>query len=133
MRSRVSAGLGVLGLGLLAVPSALADTAVLRGMRPVGLTAPPLTVMPHADMIERVAEQMGLGAVKVEWIAQGKTSPTEALAAGQADLAAAEVTSFVIAADTSAGTPGEVRALAALAERPYVLVARKDGINTIRD
>jgi NitT/TauT family transport system substrate-binding protein len=134
MRSRVSAGFGVLGLGLLlALPSALADTAVLRVMRPVDLTALPLIVMQHEHMIERVAEQMGLGAVKVEWITQGKTSPIEALAAGQADLAAAEVTSFVIAADTSAGTPGEVRALAALAERPYVLVSRKDGINTIRD
>ena len=134
MRSRWSAGLGAVWFGLiLAVPPALGETAALRVMRPADLTALPLLVMQHEHMIERVAEQMGLGAVKVEWITQGKTGPIEALAAGQTDLTAAEIAPFVIAADNTAGTPGEVRGLAALAERPYVLVARKAGIATIRD
>lgn len=134
MRSRWMAGLGALSLGLVATAmSALAETATLRIMRPVDLIALPLLVMQHENMIERVAEQMGLGAVKVEWIAQGKVNAADALAAGQADLAAADIGPFLIVADSTPGTPGEVRALAALTERPYVLVARKAGINTIRD
>src|SRR5437764_8164421 len=120
MRSRWSAGFGAFWFGLImAVPPALGETAALRVMRPADLTALPLLVMQHEHMIERVAEQMGLGAVKVEWITQGKTGPIEALAAGQTDLAAAEIAPFVIAADNTAGTPGEVRGLPALAERPY--------------
>jgi sulfonate transport system substrate-binding protein len=134
MRSRWIAGLGALWLGLgMAAPPAWAETSTLRVMRPVDLTALPLLVMQHEHMIERVAEQMGLGAIRVEWIAQGKTNPAEALAGGQADLAAADVGSFLVAADGSAGISGEVRALAALTERPYVLVARKPSIATIRD
>ncbi|HEX6442567.1 MAG TPA: ABC transporter substrate-binding protein [Stellaceae bacterium] len=134
MRSRWTAGVGALWLGLVAaIPSAAAETATLRVMRAVDLIALPLLVMQHENMIERVAEQMGLGAVKVEWVAQGKTNPAEALAAGQADLAAAAIGTFLVAADSTTGSSGEVRALAALTERPYVLVARKAGIATIRD
>lgn len=134
MRSRWMAGVGAVWLGLATTTnSASAETAMLRVMRPVDLIALPLLVMQHEHMIERVAEQMGLGSVKIEWVAQGKTNPAEVLAAGQADLAPAEVGAFLVAADSTAGTPGEVRALAALTERPYVLVARKAGVNTIRD
>jgi len=134
MQSGWIAGLGALWLGLgMVVPPAWAETSTLRVTRPVDLSALPLLVMQHEHMIERVAEQMGLGAVKVEWVAQGKINPADALAAGQADLAAAEVGPFLLAADGTVGTPGEVRALAALTERPYVLVARKPGIATIRD
>jgi len=135
MRCRWSAGVGALSLGLVVAvnPAASAETAALRIARPVDLVALPLIVMQHEHLIERVAEQMGLGAVKIDWINPGKTAPIDALSAGQAELAATDVASFVIAADNTAGTPGEVRALAALTERPYVLVARKAGVNTIRD
>ncbi len=134
MRCRWGAGVGALSLGLMAaVQPAAAETDALRVLRPVDLIALPLIIMQHEHLIERVAEQMGLGAVKVEWVAPGKPSPIEALGTGQADLAATDIAAFVTAADSTAGTPGEVRALAALAERPYVLVARKAGIKTIRD
>jgi NitT/TauT family transport system substrate-binding protein len=134
MRCRWSAGLGVLSLAVMAMTQpASAETTTVRVLRPMDLGALPLIVMQHEHMIERVAEQMGLGAVKVEWVAQGKTMPLEGLAAGQTDLAAADIASLVTAADSSAGSPGEVKALAALTQRPYVLVARKAGIGTIRD
>jgi NitT/TauT family transport system substrate-binding protein len=134
MRYRWSAGFGALWLGLIvAVHPAAGESTALRMMRPLDLSALPLVVMQHEHMIERVAEQMGLGAVTVEWMAPGKAGPIEALAAGQVDLAATEIAPFIVAADNAAGTPGELRALGALVERPYVLVARKTGINTIRD
>jgi len=133
LRCRWSPALGALWLGLLAGQPAAGETLSLRIMRPMDLTALPLIVMQHEHMIERVAEQMGLGAVTVEWIAPGKAGPIAALASGQADLAATEIAPFVLGADSAAGTPGELRALGALVERPYVLVARKAGLNTIRD
>lgn len=134
MGCRWSAGLGALSLGLVAaVPPASAEDAAVRVLRPIDLVSLPLIVMQHEHMIERVAEQMGLGAVTIQWIAPSKTAPIETLAAGQTDLAATDIASFVTTADNTAGTPGEVRALAALTERPYVLLARKAALSTIRD
>ena len=134
LRCRWSAALGALWLGLcLAAQPAAGETTALRILRPVDLSALPLIVMQHENMIERVAEQMGLGAVTIEWVTPGKAGPAEALAAGQADLAAIEIAPFVAAADGPVGTSGELRGLGALVDRPYVLVARKPGINTIRD
>src|SRR3954447_8819884 len=134
MRYRWSAGFGALWLGLIvAVQPAAGERTAPRVMRPLDLSALPLIVMQHEHMIERVAEQMGLGAVTVEWMAPGKAGPIAALASGQADLAATEIAPFVLGADSAGATPGELRALGALVERPYVLVARKAGLNTIRD
>jgi NitT/TauT family transport system substrate-binding protein len=134
LRSRRSAAFAALTFGLIvAVHPAAAETASVRVVRPLDLSALPLIVMQHEHMVERVAEQMGLGAVTIEWLAPGKAAPIDALAAGQADLAAAEIAPLLIAADNAAGTPNELRALAAVVERPYVLVVRKAGINTIRD
>lgn len=111
----------------------------LRILRPVDLGALPLLVMEHEHLIERTAEAMGLGEVKVSWGAIGAPSatapadPLAAIARGQADLAMSELVPFVAAADANSGTPGELRALAAVVQRPYVLVARKPAIHTILD
>lgn len=112
---------------------ALAETTELRLLRPLDLVALPLLVMEHQHLIERTAEAMGLGAVTVIWSQPGKTGAIEALAAGESDLVAADLAPFLLAADATAGTPGEVRALGALAQRPYVLVTRNPSVHTIRD
>src|SRR4029450_8049379 len=75
----------------------------------------------------------GLGTLKVTWNTAGSDDTIEALAAGQADLVFADLVPFLIAADTSAGTPAEIRAIGAVAQRPYVLVTRNSAIRTIRD
>ena len=112
---------------------ALAETAELRLQRPLDLVALPLLVMEHEHLIERTAEAMGLGSITVSWSAPGQTGPIETLGAGASDLVAADLGPFLLAADTTAGTPGEVRALGALAQLPYVLVTRNPAIHTIRD
>lgn len=111
----------------------LAEASVLRVMRPLDLAALPLLIMEHERLIERTAEAMGLGSVTVLWTAPDKTAPIEALAAGQTDFAAAELVSFLVAADASAGMPAAIRALGAVAQRPYVLVTRNAAVQTIRD
>ncbi len=120
------------GLLALARP-ALAEVAELRLLRPLDLVALPLLVMEHEHLIERTAEAMGLGTVAVVWSAPGQTGPIETLGAGGSDLVAADVAPFLLAADATAGTPDEVRALGALAQLPYVLVTRNPAIHTIRD
>ena len=142
MRARSGAVAGAFAAALLLavlVPGlrARAETAELRLQRPLDLVALPLLVMEHERLIERTAEAMGLGTVRVVWNAPGnapsKSGPIEALAAGENDLVAVDLAPFLLAADATAGTPGEVRALGALAERPYVLVTRNPAVHTIRD
>jgi NitT/TauT family transport system substrate-binding protein len=132
--SAVSTVLLVAAIGVAG--PAFAETSEVRLLRPLDLVALPLLVMEHEHLIERTAEAMGLGTVTVTWSAPGSPGPLDpiqALAAGDSDLVAADLAPFLLAADATAGTPQEVRALGALAERPYVLVTRNPKINTIRD
>src|SRR5712691_7364161 len=130
-RSAISTAL--LLAAIAAARPAGAETAELRLMRPLDLVALPLLVVEHEHLIERTAEAMGLGTVTVIWSAPGQNSPIEALAAGASDLVAADLAPFLLAADATAGTPEEVRALGALAQLPYVLVTRNPAVHTIRD
>src|SRR5438034_2709348 len=132
MRRRWSTIAAGLLLALTAI-GADAGPAEIRALRPVELASLPLLVMEHEKLIEKETEARGLPPVAIRWSAPGKTGPIEAIAAGQTDLAAADIAPFLIAADTTAGKPQEVRALAALAQRPYVLVTRNPAIQTIRD
>ncbi len=132
MRRRLAAAALLLVALLLVAPlgaaPALADAGALRLLRPVDLTALPVLVMEHEHLIERTADAMGLGEVRVTWRAPDKAEPLVALAAGDADFVMAELAPFLAAADGA-----NVQALAAVAQRPYVLVARNPGIKTIRD
>src|SRR5271170_5651022 len=132
MRRRILAAVLLVAAIGVARP-ARAETAELRVLRPLDLIALPLLVMEHEHLIERIAESMGLGAVTVIWSAPGKSGAIEALAAGEDDLVAVDLAPFLLAADATAGTPQEVRALGALAQAPYVLVTRNPAVRTIRD
>ncbi|HVC57560.1 MAG TPA: hypothetical protein VND95_16535, partial [Stellaceae bacterium] len=105
--------------------------AAVRVSRPLDLVALPLIVMQHEHLIERVAEAMGLGRVSVIWTAPDKAGPLAALADN--DLVAADLAPFLLAADATFGKPQAVRALGAIAQRPYVLVTRNPAVKTIRD
>src|SRR5205085_3314578 len=111
----------------------LAETDTLRILRPVDLATLPLLVAEHDKLIEKQAEKRGLKPPTIRWSALGKAGPLDALAAGQADLVATEIVPLLIAAETTADKPQQVRGLAALSQRPYVLVTRNSAIKTIRD
>jgi NitT/TauT family transport system substrate-binding protein len=128
--SAIAAGLLLVST---AIGAAAAEPAEIRVWRAIDLASLPLLVIEHEKLIEKEAEARGLPPVKLHWSAPGKTGPIEAVAAGQTDIAAVDIAPFLIAADMSAGKPQDVRALAALAQRPYVLVARNPAIQTIRD
>jgi len=111
----------------------LAETDTVRILRPVDLATLPLLIAEHDKLIEKQAEKRGLKPPTIRWSTPGKTGPLDALAGGQADLVATEIVPFLIAAETTANKPQQVRGLAALAQRPYVLVTRNSAIKTIRD
>ena len=110
-----------------------AETETLRILRPVDLAALPLLIAEHEKLIEKAAQKAGINALTIKWSAPGKTGPLDALAAGQADFVAAEIVPFLIGTEASADKMPPVRALAALAQRPYVLVTRNAAVKTIRD
>lgn len=127
--------LGVLLLGvLMAARPAAADTS-LRIARPVDLAALALIVAEHDHLIEKQAQARHLGTVTVHWLLpNGGGNPLDAMAAGAADIVVApDLARFVAAWDAGAGTPQEIRGLAALARMPYTLVTRNPAIATIRD
>ena len=110
-----------------------AETDTVRILRPVDLAMLPLLIAEHDKLIEKQAEKRGLKPPTIRWSTPGKTGPLDALAAGQVDLVATDIVPFLIAADTTAEKPQQVRGLAALSQRPYVLVTRNAAIKTIRD
>jgi NitT/TauT family transport system substrate-binding protein len=122
--------IGAIGAAAMAGTRRLrAETNSVRLLRAVDLSALPLLIMEHERLIERTAEAMGLGQVAVAWGAPDKAVPTEALAVGQADFAVVELVPFLLAAEADPA----IRALGAMARRPYVLVTRNKAIRTIRD
>ena len=111
----------------------LAETDTVRIQRPIDLATLPLLVAEHEKLIEKAATQRGLKPPTIKWSTPGKTGPLDALAAGQVDLVATDIVPFLIAVEATADKPQQVRGLAALAQRPYVLVTRNPAIKTIRD
>ena len=111
----------------------LAETDTVRIQRPIDLATLPLLVAEHEKLIEKQAEKRGLKPPMVKWSTPGKTGPLDALVAGQVDLVATDIVPLLIAVEATADKPQQVRGLAALAQRPYVLVTRNPAIKTIRD
>ncbi len=111
-----------------------ADTHAVQLLRPVDLSALPLLIMEHERLIERTAEAMGLGQIAVGWRAPETTGAIEELTAGGTDFAASDLVPFLLAATAEPGSgAAAIRALGAVARRPYVLVTRNPAIHTIRD
>jgi NitT/TauT family transport system substrate-binding protein len=105
----------------------------LQIVRPLDLSALPLLVLEHEHLIERTAEAMGLGQVAVRWRVPGNAGPVGELAGGTTDFAALDLVAFLLATDADPEGGAAIRALGAVAQCPYVLVARSPAIRTIRD
>ena len=105
----------------------------LRIMRPAELADLPLLVAERKKLFEKHADMVGIGKIKVRWLAPGKTASADALADGSADFAALDIGAFVTAWDQKSGTPQEVRGVAAIEQMPYELVVRNPAIHTILD
>jgi NitT/TauT family transport system substrate-binding protein len=122
-----------LAAGLGAACPARAETGTVRIARQYSIAELPLMVAEKRKLIEKRALAAGLDQPKIEWLAPGKSGAVDTLLNGDADLAPVSVGHFLAAWDRKLGTPQEMRALAALARVPYVLVTRNAAVKTIRD
>jgi NitT/TauT family transport system substrate-binding protein len=126
-------------LGLIAMPavarSALAQeaSAIVLGKQH-GLPYLPLMVMEELRLVEKQARNLGLPALRPEYRTLGGTvSLFDALLSGQMNFAVTGVPGLVTLWDKTAGTPHEVRALAAVQSMPFLLVTNNPAVNSIRD
>jgi NitT/TauT family transport system substrate-binding protein len=123
----------VFAVALVAACPARAETDTVRIARQYSLAELPLMVAEKRKLIEKRALAAGLDQVKVQWMTPDKSGAVDTLLNGHADLGTVSVGHFLAIWDRKLGTPLDLRALAALAQAPYVLVTRNSAIKTIRD
>ena len=126
--------LGVLAAAVLALAggaSARAEVSEIRISKQYGLPYLSVVVMEQNQLIEKHAKAMGLGDVKVTWltIGSGGTS-TDSLLAGNLDFVTSGVSNMLL---LWSRTGGQVKALAAAAAVPLVMVTRNPNVKTIAD
>jgi NitT/TauT family transport system substrate-binding protein len=129
LKSAVLAGVLVASCGLAL--SARAEVSEIRISKQYGLPYLSVVVMEQNQLIEKHAKAMGLGDVKVTWqtIGSGGTS-TDSLLAGNLDFVTSGVSNMML---LWSRTGGQVKALAAAAAVPLVMVTRNPNVKTIAD
>ena len=99
-----------------------------------GLPYLPLMVMDEFKLIEKHAEKLGVESLKPNYKTLGGTqSLIDALLSGQMNFGVTGVPGLATLWDKTAGTPNEVRALAAVQSMPFMLVTNREAIKTIKD
>jgi len=122
-------------LVLLAAFGAIgAEGTEIRIAEQYGVAFLPLMIMRDQRMVERHAAQLGLPNLEVKWAKIGAVNAiNDSLLAGELDFAAGGVPSLVLLWAKTRGTPGAVRAAAALGDIPNELVVNRPEVKTIKD
>ena len=116
--------------GTLALP-ARADVSEIRISKQYGLPYLSVAVVEQNQLIEKHAKATGLADVKVNWvtIGSGGTS-TDSLLAGNLDFVTSGVSNMLL---LWSRTGGQVKALAAAAAVPLIMVTRNPSVKSIAD
>lgn len=110
---------------------ALSDAAEVSLARQYGDSYLPLMVMERSKLIEKHAQKLGLGTVKVNWKAvSGGAAANDALLSGNLDFVSGGVGPLLQA---WSATRGRIRGVAALNTMPLLLNTNNPGVKTIRD
>src|SRR5215510_15477127 len=130
-RPHLAALAGLVMLICSASTSSRAEVSEIRISKQYGLPYLSVVVMEQNQLIEKHAKVMGLGDVKVTWatIGSGGTS-TDSLLAGNLDFVTSGVSNMLL---LWSRTGGQVKALAAAAAVPLVMVTRNPSVKTIAD
>ncbi|MBO0763565.1 MAG: ABC transporter substrate-binding protein [Hyphomicrobiaceae bacterium] len=122
---------GTLALACGGAASARAEVSEVRISKQYGLPYLSVVVMEQNRLIEKHAKVLGLGDIKVTWatIGSGGTS-TDALLAGNLDFVTSGVSNMLL---LWSRTGGQVKALAAAAAVPLIMVTRNPNVKTIAD
>jgi NitT/TauT family transport system substrate-binding protein len=128
----VAAGIALtvaLGAGL-----AHAEVTEIRVGRTPTLSQLPIYVLESEKLVEKHAKAAGLGEVAVKYIdVAGGAVLNDMLLANNLEFATGGVAPFLILWSKSAGTPSEVKAIAAVGGTPSTLYTRNPNVKSIKD
>jgi len=111
-----------------------AEGTEIRIAEQYGVAFLPLMIMRDQHMVERRAAQLGVPNLEVKWTKLGAVNAiNDSLLAGELDFAAGGVPSLVLLWAKTRGSPGAVRAVAALGDIPNELIVNRPEVKTIRD
>jgi NitT/TauT family transport system substrate-binding protein len=133
VRSR-SLGTVVFCALLAAGATARADQPQLRIVKTPGFSAMPLLVMENQKFLEKQLAKAGAPDTKVEWTRiSGGALVNDALLAGNMDVAVGGIGPLATIAGRTAGTPQEVKGIAAVVSQPIYLNCNDPRIKSIAD
>jgi NitT/TauT family transport system substrate-binding protein len=122
--------IALLAIGAFALPLR-AEVSEVRISKQYGLPYLTVVIVEQQRLIEKHAKLLGLGDVKVNWvtIGSGGTS-TDSLLAGNLDFVTSGISNMLL---LWSRTGGQVKAVAAVAAVPLLLVTRNPNVKTIAD
>jgi NitT/TauT family transport system substrate-binding protein len=126
-------GFLTVGLFLVAVHPAAAETNTIRFAQQFGIGYLPLSIMQDMALVEKHAKAQGLGDIKVEWTKLTGGAPiNDALLSGQIDIAAGGVGPMLTIWAKTKGNLN-VKGVAALNSMPLYLNTINPAVKTIKD
>jgi len=114
--------------------SARAEVSEIGIALSYGIGHLPSMMMEDMKLIEKHAKAAGLGDVKVKWVRfAGASDMNSALLSGSLDFAAQGIPGLISLWARTAGTPQEVKGVAALSSLPMYLNTRNPNVKSLKD
>lgn len=130
---RFVAHAGIALVALLPAAHALAEVSEVRIAQQFGINYLPLTVMKKYALVEKHAQRLGLGPLKVTWTQFGAGNVmNEALFAGTLDFASGGVGPLLKIWDKTRGNI-DVRGVASLGSMPFYLNTTNPRVKSVAD
>ncbi|MCL4761861.1 MAG: ABC transporter substrate-binding protein [Burkholderiales bacterium] len=134
MLGKPSLAVAAAALLLGVAPQAHADQPHLRIVKTPGFSAMPLHVMERQKFLERQLAKAGVPDTKVEWTRiSGGALVNDALLAGNVDVAVGGIGPLATIVGRTAGTPVEVKGIAAVVSQPIYLNCNDPRIKSLAD
>src|SRR5665213_3403234 len=113
--------------------AASAEVSEVRLARQIGLAYLPLMVMEEQNLIEKQAQAIGLGKLKVEWSQfSGANAMNDALLSGNLEFASVGASPLSVLWARTKGTSNEIKGVAAYCSFPLYLDTRDPVVHSIR-
>jgi NitT/TauT family transport system substrate-binding protein len=121
-------------LATLAGPAAHAEASAISIGVQYGTSMLPLMLMEHGHLVEKYAQQAGLGPVAVSYRnISGPVAMADGVLSGALDIGNNGAPSLLILWDKTRNAANPVRGFASVSNAPSVLVTRNPAVHTIAD
>ncbi|MFM0038907.1 ABC transporter substrate-binding protein [Paraburkholderia strydomiana] len=119
---------------MLAASAARAELSEVKIARQYGVSYLPLMIMQDQKLFEKHAAQEGIKDLKVSWVEfAGGNVMNDSLLSNSLQIASGGVAPLVLLWSRTAGTPVEVKALAAINSMPLLLNTTNAKVKTLKD